>query len=261
MIRSKLPAGALAVDSEGMRRRTHLETPERISKAVKGRYPPARAIVRVALLAMIAVGCGGKTEQVESPRAFDEDQYPDDPAEAPIESVDVPMTELSRSEVNEVVDAGLGRFLQEVRLEKSLDDGRFRGFRIVQFRNPEKWRGSGLMPGDVIVAINDMPIERPEQAYAAFASLKTADQLEVTYLRDGTEMRLSLPIVESGGDEGRAKETQKADEQAGQTRPVVKESADSKADAAAGSKDGGTAESEEKSSSDPARDQRGSAEE
>lgn len=118
------------------------------------------------------------------------------PDSAPVlESVDMPLTELTRDEVTQVVEAGLGRFLQTVELEESLKDGQFEGFRIVRFHRPEQWRGVGLLVGDVVTRINDAPIERPEQAYAVFVSLKTASALEVAYLRDGRPMRLSLPIV------------------------------------------------------------------
>ena len=55
-----------------------------------------------------------------------------------------------------------------------------------------------LKVGDVVKKVNEQPIERPEQAYAVFASLKTASNLDVSYERDGKPMRLSLPIVDKG---------------------------------------------------------------
>lgn len=177
----------------------------------------ATNLTSLVLLCSVVVACSG-TQEPRAPRVFAEDQYRDNPDKAPIETVDMPLTRLSRSRVNQVVDEGLGRFLQEVTVESSLQEGRFQGFRIVGFRDPEAWRGTGLMPGDVILAINDMPIERPEQAYAAFASLKTADRLEVAYVRDGTEMRLSLPIVDTstGGAEKSSEDPKNA---AGEQKP------------------------------------------
>lgn len=112
-----------------------------------------------------------------------------------LESVDTPITELERAKVAAAIDAGFGAFLQRVEVEASLKEGRFEGFRIVRFAVPEDWRGVGLLVGDVITSINDQPIERPEQAHAVFVSLRTAKVLEVSYLRVGKPMRLSLPIV------------------------------------------------------------------
>lgn len=111
------------------------------------------------------------------------------------ESVDVPLTELSRQEVVETVDAGLGTFLQQIEVEAVIDEGIFHGFRIVRFREPSRWSGVGLMPGDVILRINGAAIERPDQAHQVFGSLKTAPALELDYERGGQAMRLALPIV------------------------------------------------------------------
>ncbi len=107
-------------------------------------------------------------------------------------------TFLEREDVNRTVDAGLGRFLQSVSIEASLVDGRFRGFRIVEVRPADAWRGVDLRVGDVVTAINGKPIERPEQAYEVFTSLKQADRLVVSYLRAGSARELVLPIVGGG---------------------------------------------------------------
>ncbi len=102
---------------------------------------------------------------------------------------------LYRDEVDQAVDAGLGRFLQNIRVEPSLVDGGFQGFRIVEVRDPEAWEKFDLGPGDVVTSINGKPIERPEQAHEVFVSLKSADALVVRYLRGGQERALRLPIV------------------------------------------------------------------
>ena len=147
----------------------------------------------ILLLTSLLAGCGGSRAQ--EPDVVVKPPEMSATAPAVVESVHQPLTQLERSDVSETVEAGLGRFLQEVELEESLDEGKFEGFRIVRFRDPKQWVGVGLHVGDIIVSINDSPIERPEQAYAVFVSLKSADALEVSYLRDGQAMRLSLPIV------------------------------------------------------------------
>lgn len=140
-------------------------------------------------------GCGHPKE-AEDPHVIESAGLPDTEAQAPpLESVDTPLTELERAKVVAAVDDGLGQFLQQVELEASLKEGRFEGFRIVRFAVAEDWRGVGLLVGDVVTSINDLPIERPEQAHAAFVALRTAPALEVAYLRAGRPMRLSLPIV------------------------------------------------------------------
>lgn len=149
-----------------------------------------RSVLLLSLCLLSA--CGGSQKEAQAPQVLAQSQ---DASVAGVqESVDVPLTQLERAEVAATVEAGLGSFLQQVELEESLKEGEFEGFRIVRFTEPARWRGVGLQPGDVILSVNDASIERPEQAYAVFVSLKTADVLEVAYLRGGQPMRLSLPI-------------------------------------------------------------------
>lgn len=93
-----------------------------------------------------------------------------------------------------MVDAGLGRFLQKVDVEPSFAGGRFQGFRIVELRPGAFWQSVDLRPGDVVLRINELPIERDKQAYDAFQTLRTAKELRVDYLRDGQPRSLLYPI-------------------------------------------------------------------
>ena len=113
----------------------------------------------------------------------------------PPEHVDGAITELNRAEVANVVDAGLGRFLQDAEFEPAYVDGRYVGYRVVRIVNIERYRGVGIEPGDVITKINGASIEHEGDAFEVFRSLKTAARLEVDYLRVGQPMRISLPIV------------------------------------------------------------------
>jgi type II secretory pathway component PulC len=106
-----------------------------------------------------------------------------------------PTGSLWRDEVHATVDAGLGWFLQRVEVEPAVEAGRFRGFRVVRLRPPEFWQGVDLRPGDVVLSVNGLPIERETQAYEAFQSLKKATELRVRYARGGTERDLVFRIV------------------------------------------------------------------
>ncbi len=106
-----------------------------------------------------------------------------------------PKGALFRDEVDATVDEGLGYFLQRVDLEPALDNGRFRGFRLVALRPTEWWEGVDLKPGDVVLRVNGMPIERDTQAYDAFVALKKARVLRVEYLRGGQQRELVFRII------------------------------------------------------------------
>ena len=97
-----------------------------------------------------------------------------------------------------VVKGGLGLFLQKVALDDQpvMVAGRFHGFRIAALRDPRFWSGVDLHPGDVVVHVNGMPIEHPEEALEAFHSLEVASELRVAYDRDGAARELAYTIVD-----------------------------------------------------------------
>ena len=104
-----------------------------------------------------------------------------------------------RHDVRAIVEAGLGRFLQRVDVEPSLAGNSFVGFRIVALRPAQWWQGVDLKPGDVVVAVNGMSIERDIEAYEAFKSLVSAEAIRVSYLREGQRRELVYRIVDKEG--------------------------------------------------------------
>ncbi len=108
-----------------------------------------------------------------------------------------PAGTLYRRDVQEVVNQGFPTFLQRVEVEPSLDNGKFKGWAIVSLNPPEFWRGVDLRPGDVVVSVNGLPIERETEAFDAFESLRSADKLEVSYVRAGEPRKLAYKIVEA----------------------------------------------------------------
>jgi len=152
---------------------------------------------RVSCLAALAcavvciAGCGP---------SYPESEYPSAPPAGVSASADdfapAPPGALWRRDVNDVLAGGLGKFLQRADLKPELHEGSFVGFRVVELHPPAWWQGVDLVPGDVVTRVNGMPIEQPTDAHAAFESLRSADKLVVSYLRDGKERELSYSIIE-----------------------------------------------------------------
>lgn len=140
--------------------------------------------VPLLLTVLTLAACGG--EPLPEPRS----RAPADGSE-----LDLPKGSLSRADVIAVVDAGLGRFLQRVRVEPSLEEGRFVGFRVLELVPPGFWAQTDLEPGDVVTHVNETPIENPERAHAVFESLREAQVLKVRVLREGQERFLTFRIV------------------------------------------------------------------
>lgn len=108
---------------------------------------------------------------------------------------------IKREAVSAVVAAGLGQWLQGVKVERVLEGRAFKGWKIqlLHLENP-CYAAVDLRPGDVVTAINGQgpkPLERPESAMAVFNSLASAPAIEVTYLREGAPRKLRFEIVQS----------------------------------------------------------------
>src|SRR5690606_17127239 len=93
------------------------------------------------------------------------------------------------------VDQGLGRFLQRVAVEPSLDQGRFQGFRVLALQPENFWREVDLRPGDVVTAVNGKSVESDVVVFEVFESLRTVDALDVTVIREGRLRQLHYRIV------------------------------------------------------------------
>jgi type II secretory pathway component PulC len=136
--------------------------------------------------------CGCGTTSVAEPKT------PVEPAPATTSAaMPTPSGSIRRSEVRQVMSAGLGTFLQRISFDEQpvFRDHHFVGFRITELKGPG-WEGSELRPGDVVTAVNGFSIERPEQAQQAFLSLAVASELRVDYERDAQPRTLRLTIVD-----------------------------------------------------------------
>lgn len=151
----------------------------------------APALLASPVLLSVSLGCGP---------SYPASQYPPAPPPGVSPSPDnfepAPPGALWRRDVDEVLEGGLGKFLQRAALDPEIREGAFVGFRIAELRPPAWWQGVDLAPGDVVTSVNGMPIEQPTEAHAAFESLREADQLNVSYLRDGQPRELSYRIIE-----------------------------------------------------------------
>lgn len=101
-----------------------------------------------------------------------------------------------RSAIKRVVDAGLGQWLSHVDVERQLDRGRFRGWRVVRlYPGDPCYTQIDVRPGDVVTSVNGRSIERPDAAHAVFTGLADAPALIVKLLRGGQERTLTFEIA------------------------------------------------------------------
>lgn len=145
-----------------------------------------RAIALGSGLVLFALGCGSAPAPEPTVHAVN----------TPPPPVEVSEPVIHRAALDEVLDAGLGAFLGRVTTEPSLDGSRFVGFRLVDLRDAALFAGVDLQPGDVILTVNGQSIERPDDAFTAWTSLRVASEITLAVLRDGARRDLRFPIVD-----------------------------------------------------------------
>lgn len=142
-----------------------------------------------ALVLLALAACGGAPARTETAASAEPEE--EEPPPAPLSSEGT----IARAELDPVLEAGLGRFLQRVSTEPHLDAGRFVGHRITELRG-DLFASVDLQPGDTLLRINGMPIERPEEALAAWNALRVASELTIDLMRDGERRQLRYAIAE-----------------------------------------------------------------
>lgn len=100
-----------------------------------------------------------------------------------------------RTELNQRIEGGLGRWLQHVEGDRSIAKGRFQGWQIKSLHPQDPcYLKIPLRPADVVTSVNGKGLEKPEQAFEVIERLKTANALVVDYLRDGQPHTMRLEI-------------------------------------------------------------------
>lgn len=153
-------------------------------------------LVSIGLM-VTACACGGGTTE-RAPAA--NEKVVEAPRSTRID--DTASSTVRRSAVKATLARGLGNLLADVALDEkpAFREGKFLGFRIVALKGP--LLKSTLLPGDVVVSVNGMPIERPEQALAAFRGIAVASEIRVDFERKGEPMAARFAIVEDDADGG-----------------------------------------------------------
>jgi len=99
---------------------------------------------------------------------------------------------LHRAELDAVLKQGPAWVLERVPIEEVLNKGKFIGWRVMSL--PPMWQELELQPGDVVTQVNDTPLQKPTDLWAAWTKLSAADHLKVSYLRDDKALAMTVPI-------------------------------------------------------------------
>lgn len=72
------------------------------------------------------------------------------------------------------------------------------GYRVFPVGNSDAFAKLGLKPGDVVTAVNGMPLDNPAESMRILSSVKTSEQISITLLRNGQQQTQILQMQKPG---------------------------------------------------------------
>lgn len=88
----------------------------------------------------------------------------------------------------------IGQAMTDARLLPSIKDGKVEGFRVLEVKPQGVFAAVGLKNGDVLMKINEFPIDSPEKAIQSFMTLKGQNRIKLDLIRDNAPTSLSYDI-------------------------------------------------------------------
>jgi general secretion pathway protein C len=88
----------------------------------------------------------------------------------------------------------IGQAMTDARLLPSTKEGKVEGFRVSEVKPTGIFGTVGIKNGDVLLRINDFPIDSPEKAIQSFVSLKGQSRIKLDLIRDGKPLSLNYDI-------------------------------------------------------------------
>jgi general secretion pathway protein C len=88
----------------------------------------------------------------------------------------------------------IGQAMTDARLLPSLKEGKVEGFRASEVKPAGIFGMVGIKNGDVLLRINEFPIDSPDKAIQSFVSLKGQSRIKLDLIRDGQPVTLNYDI-------------------------------------------------------------------
>ncbi len=79
-----------------------------------------------------------------------------------------------------------------IRPQPVFRDGQQRGYRVYPGRNRQQFAKLGLMPGDLVTAINGTPLDDPARGMEILQSINSASEVTVTVERNGQSAQVNI---------------------------------------------------------------------
>lgn len=160
-----------------------------------------------AFLALALAACGPRVDprtpfDREDPRAAAEPAPTAVPSEPVAAAAPLRTGEIDRARLTAVLDQGPARMLGALEVAAETRDGRFVGWRLVRFLpGAGALTGLDLIPGDVLVTVNQRSLSKPDDLSALWTELYAADAIVAEVRRGDALLTLRFaitPAVASG---------------------------------------------------------------
>lgn len=97
--------------------------------------------------------------------------------------------QISQAQLKQTLSKGPQQFIAGLQVRPVMQGKRFMGFELVGVRPQSPLAGSvHVRPGDVIIAVNNAPVERPDQFMTLWDALPKAKHVDVKLRRAGHAM-------------------------------------------------------------------------
>ena len=162
--------------------------------------------MRSALLLAVLVACAPKVSTL--PPSFDEDlgdstpvptttaaPIPDEQRVVATPGKGLRSGTIARDRLVAVLDAGPAQFLRQLEVTPRMSGERFVGWQLVQLLDHTgPLHDVDVVPGDVLLAINGMPLSRPDQLQTIWDSLRTANTVQAQLWRGDAKFTLEFAV-------------------------------------------------------------------
>lgn len=161
---------------------------------------PGGAVIRAIFPDRVMLERGGRVEALRLPKAdngqgatmagITPDTQQSQPASSPVPQ--------DLGELRQQIAQNPQRLMDIVRAMPVMEQGKLAGYRIYPAGNPSMFTQLGLHPGDVVTAVNGIPLTDPAQSMRILAALKTSEQISITLLRNGQSQTQILQMPSNG---------------------------------------------------------------
>ena len=127
------------------------------------------------------------------PAAAPASQPPPAPVGAGMTSIGPGGGVIDQRALNAALD-NIGQAMGDARLLPSQKDGKVEGFRVSEVKPSGVFAMVGLRNGDVLLRLNDFPIDSPDKALQSFITLKGQSRLKLDMIRDGRPVTYNYDI-------------------------------------------------------------------